>query len=67
MDGSQLLARMRTAAPPVKHGCSLEGGKMLNCVGISREDQQTWLGWLTISPSSDTTMRRLVSVVPLRG
>lgn len=34
---------------------------MLNCVGIFREKLQTWLGWLTISPSSDTTRRSPVS------
>lgn len=39
---------------------------MLNCVGISLEKQQTWLGWLTISLSSDTTRRKPVSCLRSR-
>lgn len=55
-------ARKRSGTPSVKHGCALEGGKMLNCVGISREKQQTWLDWLTILLWWDTTKRKPVSL-----
>lgn len=34
---------------------------MLNCVGIFREKQQTWLDWLTILLSWDTIRKKLVS------
>lgn len=61
MDASS-PARTRIDTPSVKHGCALEEGKMLNCVGISREKQQTWRDWLTISLSSDTTERKPVSL-----
>lgn len=56
-------ARKRSDTPSVKHGCALEEGKMLNCVGISREKQQTWLDWLTILLSWDTIRRKPVSFV----
>ena len=55
-------ARKRSDTPSVKHGCALEEGKMLNCVGISREKQQTWLDLLTISLSWDTIRRKPVSL-----
>lgn len=55
-------ARKRSDTPSVKHGCALEEGKMLNCVGISREKQQTWLDWLTILLSWDTIRRKPVSL-----
>lgn len=55
-------ARKRSGTPSVKHGCALEGGKMLNCVGISREKQQTWLDWLTTLLSWDTIRRKPVSL-----
>lgn len=35
---------------------------MLNCVGISREKQQTWQDWLTILLSWDTIKRKPVSL-----
>lgn len=54
-------ARRRTGTP-VKHGCALEEGKMLNCVGISREKQQTWQDWVTILLSWDTITRKPVSL-----
>lgn len=54
-------ARRRSGTPSVKHGCALEAGKMLNCVGISREKQQTWLDLLTILLSWDTIRRKPVS------
>lgn len=52
----------RRSGTPVKHGCALEEGKMLNCVGISREKQQTWQDWVTILLSSDTIKRKPVSL-----
>lgn len=55
-------ARKRSGTPSVKHGCALEEGKMLNCVGISREKQQTWQDWLTILLSWDTIKRKPVSL-----
>lgn len=55
-------ARRRTDTPSVKHGCALEEGKMLNCVGISREKQQTWLDLLTILLSWDTIRKKPVSL-----
>ncbi|XP_026023554.1 myotubularin-related protein 13 isoform X3 [Astatotilapia calliptera] len=51
-------ARKRSDTPSVKHGCALEEGKMLNCVGKSREKRQTWLDWLTILLSWDTIRRK---------
>lgn len=60
MDGSG--SRAGADAASVKHGCALEGGKMLNCVGIFREKQQKWLDWLTISLWWDTIRRKPVSV-----
>lgn len=60
---SPATARKRSDTPSVKHGCAWEAGKMLNCVGISREKQQTWLDLLTILLSWDTIMRKPVSVV----
>lgn len=59
-------ARKRSGTPSVKHGCALEEGKMLNCVGISREKQQTWLDWLTILLSWDTIRRKPVSLAARR-
>lgn len=59
---SPARARRRSGTAPVKHGCALEEGKMLNCVGFSRQKQQTWLDWLTISLSWDTIRRKPVSV-----
>lgn len=55
-------ARKRTGTPSVKHGCALEEGKMLNCVGIFREKQQTWLDLLTILLSWDTIRKKPVSL-----
>ena len=60
-------ARRRNRTPPVKHGCAFEERKMLNCVGKSREKQQTWLDWLTISLSWDMTTRKLVSFSAIRA
>lgn len=56
------FARKRSDAPPVKHGCALEGGKMLNCVGILGEKQKTWLDWLTTLLWWDTIRRKPVSL-----
>lgn len=56
-----LCGRMRSDTPSVKHGCAFEAGKMLNCVGVSRGKQQTWLDLLTILSSWDTTRRKSVS------
>ena len=54
------FARRRIAIP-VKHGCAFEERKMLNCIGIFREKQQTWLDSLIILLSWDMIRINLVS------